>query len=193
MHSEPKRWAAKAAGQRTYVGGRPCRKGGHILRYTNSGACVACQRAKQAKWRKDHPLEYLEMNKKNNNSPEAMARCRSYYARNKRKVLSAHTLWLKTHPEHVAAYDRQRRARKAGGGGSHTPADIVDILSRQKGKCAICRLSLKHRKRHIDHIVPLARGGSNGRRNLQVLCVPCNLSKSDRDPIEFMQAQGALL
>lgn len=40
---------------------------------------------------------------------------------------------------------------------------------------------------------PLARGGTNQRTNLQLLCPPCNLSKSAKDPIDFMQSRGFLL
>lgn len=33
---------------------------------------------------------------------------------------------------------------------------------------------------HIDHIVPVTLGGTSDESNLQVLCRPCNLSKSNR-------------
>lgn len=48
-------------------------------------------------------------------------------------------------------------------------------------------------KYHVDHIVPLIAGGSNDRSNLQILCQPCNNSKSSKDQIEFMQSRGMLL
>ena len=51
-----------------------------------------------------------------------------------------------------------------------------------------------YRKRiGIDHIVPLAKGGSDGPENIQLLCAHCNRRKSAKDPIVFMQENGFLL
>lgn len=94
--------------------------------------------------------------------------------------------------EQYRAYKRNRKARVRAASGSHTGADIIDIFKSQKGKCACCRVSLD-KKYHVDHIMALAKGGSNDRRNLQVLCAPCNQHKSARDPIEFMRERGMLL
>lgn len=55
------------------------------------------------------------------------------------------------------------------------------ILARERGKCAQCSVDIVlelDEEHHIDHIVPLARGGSNDLVNLQVLCEKCNLLKS---------------
>jgi 5-methylcytosine-specific restriction endonuclease McrA len=91
------------------------------------------------------------------------------------------------------AWGRNRKARKRGAPGSHTAADLAAILKAQNHRCAYCRSDLRKAKRHVDHIQPLARGGSNDRANLQYLCAPCNLAKGARDPVEFAQELGRLL
>ena len=37
---------------------------------------------------------------------------------------------------------------------------------------------------HIDHIVPLANGGTNDDENLQVLCEPCHFEKTKQEAEE---------
>jgi 5-methylcytosine-specific restriction endonuclease McrA len=39
---------------------------------------------------------------------------------------------------------------------------------------------------HLDHVVPLARGGAHVLGNLLPACADCNLEKSARDPYEFL-------
>lgn len=91
----------------------------------------------------------------------------------------------------MAAIARNRRARQRAGG-THTEAEVMEIFAAQRGKCGYCRVKLGEIY-HVDHIIALARGGTNDRRNLQILCVPCNKSKSARDPIDFAQSRGMLL
>lgn len=42
---------------------------------------------------------------------------------------------------------------------------------------------------HIDHVVPLSRGGSNDDDNLIVTCASCNQSKCDKTPDEWSPRQ----
>lgn len=108
------------------------------------------------------------------------------------KVKLAYRKKVSENPERYASYKRNYKLRKRDAEGSHSGADILDILRLQKGKCACCRVKLG-KSYHVDHIIPLKSGGSNDRRNLQILCAPCNQSKSARDPIAFMQMKGMLL
>ncbi len=76
--------------------------------------------------------------------------------------------------------------------GRFTQDDIERIAKMQMGRCAICRKKIG-KDQHIDHIIPIKRGGTNWPRNLQLLCPPCNIKKSARDPLDHMRALGRLL
>ena len=59
------------------------------------------------------------------------------------------------------------------------------VLERDGFRCRRCGWSVDDGVRLvIDHIVPVARGGSESESNLQTLCVECNAGKRDRDPTE---------
>lgn len=51
------------------------------------------------------------------------------------------------------------------------------ILERDKYRCKNCN---SWKKLHVDHIIPLSRGGTNEENNLQTLCQTCNLKKGCR-------------
>ncbi|MFI8830536.1 HNH endonuclease [Streptomyces afghaniensis] len=38
---------------------------------------------------------------------------------------------------------------------------------------------------HVDHLVPLARGGAHSLSNLVPACQRCNTSKGAKDPYDF--------
>jgi hypothetical protein len=59
----------------------------------------------------------------------------------------------------------------------HIPKAVkIDVWRRDLGKCTQCG---SQEKLEYDHIIPVAKGGSNTARNVQLLCEKCNRSKSD--------------
>lgn len=92
------------------------------------------------------------------------------------------------HPERVRrqvqAASIRRRARKKQAGGTITSADIKARYAAQKGRCWWCHGNVGDTY-HIDHVIPLARGGGNGPDNIVVSCATCNLSKGTKLPVEF--------
>lgn len=185
------RTAARAAGLLRYFTGEPCKHGHVAERFVGNRQCVECGRA-------DNHRFYAA------NQDAQRARCRENARANKDKIRAqritnpdvwrrACAKWAKKHPEKRRAVNNRRRALKYASGENYRASDIADILKRQRGKCAYCAIELKRTVRHIDHIMPLAGGGGNGRRNLQLLCQSCNHSKGARDPIVFAQSLGRLL
>ena len=50
------------------------------------------------------------------------------------------------------------------------------VFNRDEGKCISCG---SKENLQFDHIIPIAKGGSNSEENVQLLCQQCNLKKSD--------------
>lgn len=119
-------------------------------------------------WHEANRTKNLEISKARYHAkkPEYQARAKEYRAAN---------------PEKFAAYNRNRKARLREAGGSHTGDDVKRLYERQRGLCLLCGVSLADGY-HVDHVVPIAKGGHNNPDNLQLLCAPCNISKRDKLP-----------
>ena len=71
------------------------------------------------------------------------------------------------------------------------PASVRQyVFERDRFQCQSCGLDQKldpTAKLTIDHIIPLATGGSNDMSNLQTLCQRCNQKKSHHYDDRFRQ------
>ena len=208
---------AKAEGYRLFDPGPRvlCKRGHNALRRVDTGACVECMRladkARTLRRATDPQLNRARCRRRRElyaqNPERKRAEWREYWAKNaawlreyKRKQyrknaargINAQMAWIKANPEKVRVIQNTRRARKQNAGGQFSGRDIKQLFRLQKARCVACDKKLG-KSYHIDHIIPLARGGSNDRLNIQLLCGPCNLSKQARDPIDFMRDKGFLL
>ncbi len=69
-----------------------------------------------------------------------------------------------------------------------TLADLRTMRWRQNGFCLYCNMNLGEHDIHVDHWIPLAKGGSGNKDNLCLLHGTCNLKKGARHPDEFAPA-----
>lgn len=61
---------------------------------------------------------------------------------------------------------------------------ISEVIKKYNGKCAYCGKECLGRY-HIDHKIPVSRGGGNEIENLALSCPHCNLVKYTKTDIEF--------
>ena len=98
--------------------------------------------------------------------------------------------WRKNNKEKGRHAVRRRRARRKGAGGSHTVEDVRAIVAMQtpagkrNPRCWWCDEEIGGTY-HVDHRIPLAKGGGDEPGNLVIACPRCNLSKHTRMPHEF--------
>ena len=113
-------------------------------------------------------------------------------AANRDHMRAVSRAWYSANKERLRPYKKAAKAMRRSAG-NIDPAVISFLMRAQRGKCVVCKTAIAERPYHLDHIKPLARGGTNQKTNLQLLCPPCNLAKSAKDPIDFMQSRGYLL
>jgi 5-methylcytosine-specific restriction endonuclease McrA len=128
---------------------------------------------------------------------------RRYYAENRDKIRERARQWKLDHPEQARENERLWRlrnierhrlnnrktsrayvARKYGAVGDHTTDDIKRQHKAQKGKCYYCGIKVG-KNYHVEHVIPLSRGGSDGPENIVIACQGCNCSKGDKLPSEW--------
>jgi 5-methylcytosine-specific restriction endonuclease McrA len=156
--------------------------------------CLACDRIYQAKYRlenteKRKALQDLFLSK---NKEEQRLYKQAWYQENKQRVSALHFLWKSKNPESARIYGENRRARKSSSGGKLTLGLSSKLFLLQKGRCACCKKPLGG-DYHMDHIMPLALGGTNTDDNIQLLTSKCNRQKQAKHPVDFMRQRGFLL
>jgi len=97
--------------------------------------------------------------------------------------------WRAKNPLAVTVMSQKRTAAKKGRESRLvTEADLHRLVARHGGKCGYC---LEADYDHIDHIVPLSKGGRHAIGNLMPACAFCNLSKHARTLSEWRYGRGA--
>ncbi len=84
----------------------------------------------------------------------------------------------------------KRRAKKRNQIYSLTKNDITKIYQRDKNKCVYCGDSDKTKGNiHLDHIVPVSKGGDWSVINMVVSCRSCNVRKKDNDVLKWLKEE----
>lgn len=106
------------------------------------------------------------------------------------RARAATAKWQKANPEAVRIHSHTRRASTEKNGGKLS-RNITNLLMSEQGKkCAGCLVDLLTTGHHLDHVVPISKGGPNVDSNIQLLCPTCNHEKSAKHPLDWMQQKG---
>lgn len=167
------------------------------------------RRASAKAWRTANPdkMKAASAAWKSANTERVKARAKAWCAANSGKQKEATAAWAKANPDRLRATKaawlkanpesnrirkQNRRARERASGGVLSNGLSTKLFKLQKGKCACCQQPLG-KNYHLDHIVPIALGGSNTDDNIQLLRAKCNREKSAKHPADFMRERGFLI
>ena len=181
-------------------------------KYNVRSICKICWNEYLKAWQKTHKLNIAAIQKKHHDSENYKEKrkeyrevCKEriavrqkqcqinhkieideYLERTKIKRIALHRCWCKANPEKKRDYELKRRAQKLKTMISKFDIEKWFAFQPKPLRCYLCgKLIRKNEKFHIEHRIPLARGGIHAPWNLGIAHAQCNLSKHKKTPSEY--------
>lgn len=141
--------------------------------------CDRCHRAERTRV----SLRFYETKKDDPDfRARAVERARVWANENRERVAEIKRDWTRRNPESARIIQHVRRSRVKAAGGRFTVKEFRELCAWFDNRCAYCGAS---GKMTMDHIVPIAHGGSNWISNILPACRLCNYRKGARSVEEF--------
>ena len=182
---------------------RECRKCGEVkpleefnkgnAKYGRKSECKICQRLRSKEYKKrpevikqDRAWQRQKYQKMNQEERTA------YYLKNKAKV----DAWNAANPDRCKASIKVRSARRQARLKEAGPIDLSSVITLQDYNiktygdgvnpytCEYC-LSKIEESYHLEHIIPVSKGGKSDLSNLAIVCPKCNLQKLTKSLEDF--------
>jgi 5-methylcytosine-specific restriction endonuclease McrA len=146
-----------------------------------SSECKACDKLRCSKYRQNN--ENLKSKKEKYrvaNKKVIAEKLHQYYLNNKEKIRQNVLKYKKDNPKKYQMYANKRLAAKK----SSIVEDfsIDDVIFKYGSNCYYCLIG---NFEHIDHYIPLSKGGCHTLSNVRPSCADCNLRKHDKMPEDF--------
>lgn len=170
-----------------------CKQCNQAPRKEKSTLCVLCYREYQRIWyhkKRANNKKYLSTNAK---------RCKKYYRENKDKWKESNLIWKtknkekyreitkisskkwrQNHPEHLEKAKIRTQSRRALG---ILTKETLDLVATLHPLCVYCGTK---KDLQLEHITPVAKGGTNAFDNLAMACGSCNRSKYTKTLLQFI-------
>jgi 5-methylcytosine-specific restriction endonuclease McrA len=133
------------------------------------------------KYQVEHKEEISEYKKRlaAENKESVSASKRKHYELNRDEIIARSKMWAEDNPEKVRQAKtnnhRKRRAARHASRGNFTVEEFKELCESYGNKCLACGDT--EAVLEADHVVPLAKGGSDNISNIQPLCGSCNRKK----------------
>lgn len=152
--------------------------------------CKACSSINTKKYRVANPdkckqlwADYYDVNKDQLNEKRAQ-----FFEENPEIRAEYNRDWNDKHPDERRAHNQNRRARKKNAAGYFTADQNAARVDYYGGCCWRCLGPYEA----IDHVIPLAKGGTNWPANLRPICRSCNSKKGSKHPSRLPKIKATL-
>lgn len=151
--------------------------------------------SKRDKEYRDRNIEEIKKNKKiyyEANKEHVLLKNKEYQKKNRLRINKYLLEYFKTEIGSASKLNTRHKRRAIIKDGEVTTQQLKELYSTVKN-CYWCNTKLNKKNTHLDHLMPLSKGGKHTISNLVVSCPKCNLQKNAKDPFEFAQERGRLL
>lgn len=114
---------------------------------------------------------------------------KEYYQANKERIAVKHKKYRQSEHGKAMLYTHSLKRRSRNHKVTFKPHERMEILIRDNWTCQCCGVKVHDEskgnwntpdKAHIDHIIPISKGGDSTPINLRTTCRTCNLTKRDK-------------
>lgn len=134
-------------------------------------------------WARRDQREYLRVYRLTHPRPHDPALAREKYLANRERALEGSRRWAAANRDRKTQATANYRARKAGV--FRERIYRKKVWEQHNGACGICNRPCDPANWHLDHIIPIFRGGEHSYANVQPAHPTCNLRKWAHLPEEL--------
>ena len=134
--------------------------------------------AAQSKYQKEHrphlrayAARYLNAHPEKHKAYQA-----AYRRTHRRECAMRKAAWAIAHADKRAEAQAKRQALKRGADKAETIRRKI-VYERDGGRCHVCGRKVRPARWHLDHLLPLSKGGNHTYSNVAVSCPKCNMLK----------------
>jgi 5-methylcytosine-specific restriction endonuclease McrA len=149
-------------------------------------------RQNSAKWAKENPEKHSDNARlwRVKNIDRADENRRKWRRENPERMTLLSKRWRENNPEKQRTIMFNRNSASRGVRLAVKHGLLEKMMNFQSSKCAYCQVNISD-EFHVDHLIPVSKGGGNSPENLQLLCPSCNLRKSAMMPEDFIKREAA--
>lgn len=168
----------KADGRTVYC--RRC-----LREYNKASRAANPELAKESRARNKLKMAVYGKEYRKTNAESITVRINVWNKNNPDKLRNRYVRYRAANYTTVRAREKAAAARRRDAVGHHTGADILEKYAQQGGLCYWCQIPVPD-SYHVDHVIPISRGGSNWPSNIVITCASCNLRKNAKMPDEWL-------